>query len=181
MKKLLIIAAVAVAALASNAATVDWSMMPNSWSATKPAQGDTYYVVLATDIAGTTDLGKALASGVKDKIVSELGKISAKSTGTFANNFGQGTGGFNVEVASGTPLDLVIIAMTDEKFIVSNTASGQAYSATQTSDKKVATWSTQSSNPVTGTWTNFQAAPEPTSGMLLLLGFAGLALRRRRV
>ncbi|MBR3923740.1 MAG: PEP-CTERM sorting domain-containing protein [Kiritimatiellae bacterium] len=29
-------------------------------------------------------------------------------------------------------------------------------------------------------WTEVSAAPEPTSGLLLLLGMAGLALRRKR-
>ena len=32
----------------------------------------------------------------------------------------------------------------------------------------------------TGTWGTLQAVPEPTSGLLLLIGVAGLALRRRR-
>ena len=33
----------------------------------------------------------------------------------------------------------------------------------------------------TGSWANLAPAPEPTSGLLMLLGMAGLALRRRRV
>lgn len=38
-------------------------------------------------------------------------------------------------------------------------------------------------NPQTGVWTvsTFHAVPEPTSGMLFLLGLASLALRRRQV
>lgn len=182
MKKLLIIATVAMTALASSAATFDWTIAPNAWSATKPAAGDTYYVVLATAIAGTTDLGKALASGVKDNIVTELGKISEKSTGTFASAFGNASGKITVDVPSATPLSAVIIAMNDDQFLISNSASGQAYSATATGDRIQATWAASGAtvNPVTGTWANFQAAPEPTSGILLLLGFAGMALRRRR-
>ena len=31
-----------------------------------------------------------------------------------------------------------------------------------------------------GNWTTYSSAPEPTTGLLLLLGVAGLALRRRR-
>jgi hypothetical protein len=38
------------------------------------------------------------------------------------------------------------------------------------------TFGTQTSN----TWNEMAAVPEPTSGLLLLLGVAGLALRRKR-
>lgn len=180
MKKLLIIATVAMAALASNAATFDWSIMPNGWSATKPASGDTYYAVLSTAIESSTDLGKALASGNKDNILSELGKISEKSTGTFTTAFGNASGKITVDVPTATALSAVIIAMTDDQFLVSNAAAGQAYTPTATGDKVIATWSTQSGNPVAGTWTNFQAAPEPTSGLMLLLGVGLMALKRKR-
>lgn len=53
-------------------------------------------------------------------------------------------------------------------------------------DEKTATWTSSTGAKVLGfgsqasaTWTA-AAVPEPTSGLLMLLGVAGLALRRRR-
>ena len=92
MKKVMILGVMAIMAVTLKAATVSWSVGPNAWSATKPASGNLYYVVLATDIAGTTDLGKALASGKTADLTAALSALSTKSTGTFANAGGIASG-----------------------------------------------------------------------------------------
>jgi hypothetical protein len=40
--------------------------------------------------------------------------------------------------------------------------------------------SVSAANMLAGTSANFQSVPEPTSGLLMLLGIAGLALKRKR-
>ena len=70
------------------------------------------------------------------------------------------------------------------------TAGTQIYYVTQTSndcesDKATATVTVNFGNMATATqtasnWVGGEAVPEPTSGLLMLLGMAGLALRRRR-
>ena len=77
-----------------------------------------------------------------------------------------------------------VVVDSDKVFISDTTASGIQASATQefafgspsTASKSTFSTATFSSSG----WYQAAAVPEPTSGLLMLLGMAGLALRRRR-
>ena len=76
--------------------------------------------------------------------------------------------------------------LTDDKFVGSTTysfyytmddASGAVFTSDIKNSKANATAMREVKFTSTGSWS---AVPEPTSGLLMLLGMAGLALRRRR-
>ena len=151
MKKLLILAAVIVAGVAANAASFKWS-----------ASG-----ITGTDGTGTyngTATLYAIISGVATEMSSMSvadGKIAAASSLfetdalTVGNNYD-----FYFTIESG---DYTYTSKTVNK------------SAQATSTTLIAFGSAP------GTWTGGSSpVPEPTSGLLMLLGMAGLALRRRR-
>ena len=72
----------------------------------------------------------------------------------------------------------------DQEFYIANVASGTnngtgtVLGASNLGTQWASTTSGKSST--IGSWTATAAVPEPTSGLLMLLGFAGLALRRKR-
>lgn len=178
MKKLMILAAAAFAVVACNAASIKWQVKNiNQFGSTdKIANGSNYQIALFysadTTISATFD-GKSIAAG-DDTLI-----------GTFA---AAGTGGLK---STGTAVDwdyksgsYYYVALFNEKDTTSATAYTQYALSTVLTGNPAAvspdtplglTWSTTVASP---TWT--QAAPEPTSGLLLLLGMAGLALKRKR-
>ncbi|MBR3221454.1 MAG: PEP-CTERM sorting domain-containing protein [Kiritimatiellae bacterium] len=62
-------------------------------------------------------------------------------------------------------------------FFTSEDAAGNTYTSETATAKALGVGTASISFEGNGTWT---AAPEPTSGLLLLLGMAGLALKRKR-
>lgn len=96
---------------------------------------------------------------------------------TFASVAGDGTTYNYVITITGTQADLTARGIdgaydyTNAK--IETTLSGSVTTGTGAQDFK-------SSVPSTWKVTGITAVPEPTSGLLMLLGFAGLALRRRR-
>ena len=174
MKKLMFAMAVACAAVAANAATVSWSALSGQLSpdVKTPASYSVYLVNSAVSVE--TALATIMASG-SDGIYGQIPAANIYAVGTTAFRWNNGT-----QAITGTwAADDVISAYS---IVLDDTTPGKAKNYLVT-DTKSGTFSSAGSaqlsfgNISAKTWT---AVPEPTSGLLLLLGVAGLALRRRR-
>ena len=196
MRKLVIaLAAVACVAVA-HAATVSWAISNvQDAGGTKLTSGCEYVFFATSSTAADTAI--ATIKGLAGKGASEL--TSAMSTAAFhdtkkataAGNFGIGTsaalGGYTLPTLSDLGLSgettyyayAVIFdteTITDSSnYIVTSVASATT-PASSASVNKAFNIGSQTS----ATWYATSSVPEPTSGLLLLLGVAGLALRRRR-
>ena len=181
MKKLMIAAAIVCAAAMSQAASIMWSSSKNY--VTKDGTVQT---------AATADAGKFvlcyLGNGTADwdnaKVVNE-GTVAystamggtAKATGTFSWTYGAADTPINGDIfgvmfqdTNGNLSQLVTPGDSPTPIAVEFAISGMT-------DNLYA--GTMVFSP-TSNYTVASAVPEPTSGLLLLLGVAGMALRRRR-
>ena len=194
MKKLMIAAAIVCAAALSQAATVDWSVTAgktsklygaNGTSYMGKTAGDAFYLILdsGTYVADITAALKAgTFTGTEAGILDAVKNTDGTSISTTYGGLTQkpSTNSALLKGDGETLYDFVAL-------IVSNDADGKAnwkFSTTienqlaSTDDSKnTLPWT---SSNFDSTWSKPDAIPEPTSAMLLLLGVAGLALRRRR-
>ena len=152
MKKLLIIAAVLVAGAAANAASFRWSASGiTGYNTTDLYSGTaTLYAYLSTADAST-------AVAVNSQTMTDGTIAAASSVFSDTEHFvGNSTYSFYYTMEDGA---------------------GNVFTSTTKSTKALATATATIAFAGGGTWA---AVPEPTSGLLMLLGMAGLALRRRR-
>ena len=175
MKKLLMTAAIVCATVMAQAATVNWSIsnVKNSLGAA-PTAG---WAVMAF----YTEVG-AGSSAIENAIKAGTAASSAIESKTLSVALGSGRiGAHDATAASITDTS----KNYDFYFVVFNNADASKAteyamaSALNVEYSSMAGKFSASGNFKDATWQT-AAIPEPTSGLLMLLGVAGLALRRRR-
>ena len=186
MKKLMMIAAAAVIGVTANAASYTWNTSGAFFDGTggsgKMAEGTSVYLMfesvysqsaLVADFAGTgVDTSKAISS----QAIDSYGKIGQGSA-TYDTKNNQTA---YLAVVIGDRLYISSTAAADYSDVGTSsiTFDSQSYPTRYNNTEKVLLPDTQASAGYKGA--GWYAVPEPTSGLLMLVGLAGLALRRRR-
>ena len=188
MKKIMIMVAVAAAAVFAQAASVDWSVTLTGggagrvWDATGSAvwtattsgnKNQTAYFMLTSQVdafVAALNAGEALDGKYLDSTTSFTAASGAGASSTATST---------LVTTDSQSFQVVLVydnAAGDTYYKVSTAVASDARAqATDPANVKFASNTTINAG---GEWT--QAAPEPTSGLLLLLGVAGLALRRKK-
>ena len=178
MKKLMILAAVAVCAVMAQAAQFAWSatQIREGWDdSTVKASGTAYLFLVGANGASESAVASAI-SGAKD-----ASALATTLAGMAIDTRSVATGGITGLTPEGltatAPANLFFAVISDD---------GHAYQSAATTvttietlgPTAVAFGSQKSASSASSAWTT--VAPEPTSGLLMLVGFGALALRRRR-
>lgn len=166
MKKLLVLSAILVAGVAANAASFKWT------------GANIYGADGTTKFTGSA----AMYAYLDTATVADAVKVTdiAVNNGTIVATAGSTTAGFTydwADAAVGSKYNFyMVITDGDKEFSTASllTKSGLAQA---TSTVTVAFANMQSATQNASNWA---AVPEPTSGLLMLLGMAGLALKRKR-
>lgn len=189
MKRLITLVTVIVTTACASAATINWQASKGylyaAGTETKITTGDAY-LMLVTSSYTQSDLVSAFvaAKGNAAATISAMTASGALATGT-------GTIGANARISGSSTYNFssditaYFVVFNSNNMYVSSEASGLYDSVSSSSDMSFAAMSTSSKAAALDatkgyTSAGWYAVPEPTSGLLILVGLAGLALRRRR-
>ena len=190
MKKLMIAAAIVCAAAFSQAATYEWSIAVSEGGGEYYAFGGedsgfytgTAYFFVTTDNAAiwsaVVDGGQSLASYAAANGGQQVSMTGGAFSTTYTTEEDLGTLNI-VLVADDGKGHILVDAVNSGNWEYVEGAGGVPLFGNWLADSQ---YSLDSKGPFDewGSWYTTSSIPEPTSGLLLLLGVAGLALKRRR-
>ena len=192
MKKLMFVLAAVLAAGMVQAASINWgtgtavkgitSDSDPSFGSANAASGTLNIYVWLVDAATYNSTG---TDKIWDTYGSSLGTATASKTGASgAAGATAKTEGLSFSTESNTPYyGLVLVGLDTDKdgtldYYIANKATTEINTAGTTAS--VGNLAKNVGGVATTGWTSASSVPEPTSGLLMLVGLAGLALRRRR-
>lgn len=185
MKKLMITTAVALAAVVTNAAAVSWTTGGLAYDgetlAKETAKGYLWIVesTVYNTYASYTD-GEALSKAIYADYKGKLGEATASGVSGKRGALALTDG---VDYGAGESVYAIVLYTTTQggkDYIMGNAGYVTLESAQNKEVSAMGTFIGGDGTSATSNATGWAAVPEPTSGLLMLLGMAGLALRRRR-
>ena len=177
MKKIMIAAVAVMLGVAANAAAVSWTVneVTNSPDATAGA-GWALYVLDASSYSAFTALsGDQAAAFAADNSIASGATTAARGKVTATVKGG--------DFAANETVSAFLVIFDNSSASAANnfayTTVGETIIAASGADGNLAFGTFDNATAATGGWQSTDV-PEPTSGLLLLLGVAGLALKRKR-
>jgi len=185
MKKLMIIAAVAFAAVVSHAATVTWTLTNVYDLSGANKAGETYNAYLMTTAANALDSWSSMDSTAFTSALEKGYKMTWTEAGKYSNSTAtdisviNAASGLNLKGGDAYSFYAIVVDPTGENYYISPVKDVTISSGT---DNSLIGFASQKNYTMTGgtSYAGYTAVPEPTSGLLMLVGLAGLALRRKR-
>ena len=194
MKKLMFILAAVIMVAGAHAASVYWTCTNVKDGSGNPINGIAYFInaaSLSQDAFKALDGADAFTSalsGMYSYTPTSVGNDAGKYTVDTAHAVDNATLGLSDTTAYSVYLAVFDTAtITDSsKYYLTEAKDLTTYSGTSSQSLKFGSQSTASQ--AAGAWSSVKASepeppidsPEPTSGLLMIIGAAGLALRRKR-